>query len=256
LSAQWMVVGAVDGELRELRSRMEGTAPRKIRRGRAWQGAWQGTPFLLVKTGMGPRRARTVVRGLLEEERFRGILSIGYAGALREGWRVGDLIVPEEIVTLPPLQETRHRPDLTLSDRIRAQARARGWPVHGGRMATSNRVVCSADEKRRCGERYGAGSVEMESAVLAELADRASVPLVVIRVVSDEVSFSLPESLALLDHIRRRRVGKIARCLALEPIESWKFLRMMRNARRASRALTRALLEVVMGELDGGDVPR
>ncbi len=249
-STQWMIVGAVDGELKELRSRMEELVPRKLKRGKAWQGAWKGKPFLLVRTGVGPRKARAAVSRLLAAEQFRGIVSIGYAGALKEGWSVGELIIPDEIITLPPLDEKRYLTDRDLAEKVRSRTRSRGWKVHGGRMATSHRIVCSAKEKRHYGEKYQAGSVEMESAVLAGLAEQASIPLLVIRVVSDEAAFSLPESLVLLEYIRKRRIRKIARCIFLEPVQSWKFICMMRNARRASRELTRFLLEEVMEELN------
>jgi len=248
----WMIVGAVDGELKQLRGRMQRVVPRKSRRGRVWQGEWNGNPLILVRTGVGPRKARTAVKHLLAGGRFRGILSIGFAGGLQAGWKVGDLVIPDEILTLPPLPEAKHLPDPSLVERVCRRAGKSRWPFHTGRMLTSNRVICSAREKGRLGATYQAGSVEMESAVLAELARQASLPILVIRVISDEADFSLPESLVLLEYIRKKQVRKVIRCVLTQPAQTVLFLRMMRHVRKASRSLSRFISEEILEELSAG----
>jgi nucleoside phosphorylase len=186
---------------------------------------------------------------------YRGIVSIGYAGALREHCAVGDILLPDEIVSLPPLPKKQHHPDPEMVARARRRAEINRWSFHTGRMLTSHRVVCAAREKRLLGKELAAESVEMESGVLAELAADASLPFLVIRVVSDAASFSLPESIALMDHIRQKRIRSIARCLLTQPVQTFRFLQMMQHTRKASKSLTRILVEEILEDLSGDRVP-
>jgi adenosylhomocysteine nucleosidase len=244
-----MIVGAVDGELKHLRGRLQRVVARKTPRGRVWQGEWKGHPVTLVRTGVGPRKARAAVKHLLANGRFRGILSIGYAGGLQPGWKVGDILIPDEILTLPPIPEATHLPDSRLVERACTRARNHRWAYHSGRMLTSQRVICSAGEKGRLGATYRAGSVEMESAVLAELARQASLPILVIRVVSDEAEDSLPESLAIMEYIRKKQVRRVLRCVITQPVQTARLFRLMRTLRRASRSLTGFITEEILDEL-------
>jgi hypothetical protein len=118
-------------------------------------------------------------------------------------------------------------------------------------MLTTHHVICAAEEKRLLGNRYGAESVEMESGVLAEVAAEASLPFLVVRVISDEAGFSLPDSLALLDHVRKRKIRSIARCVLAQPVQTFRFIQLMRNTRRASESLARFLVEEILEELTG-----
>jgi hypothetical protein len=105
-------------------------------------------------------------------------------------------------------------------------------------MITTNRVISSSDEKERLGREYDAGSVEMESAVIAELAANRSVPFVAVRVVLDEASFSLPDHLEVFRWYRRRQFGKLVRFVAFHPHQFLELLRLGRRSRRASERLT------------------
>jgi hypothetical protein len=105
-------------------------------------------------------------------------------------------------------------------------------------MITANRVISSSDEKGSLGREYDAGSVEMESAVVAELAANQSVPFVVVRVVLDEASFSLPEHLDVLRWWQRREFGKLIRFVAFHPKQFSELLKLRRRSLEASERLT------------------
>ena len=67
------------------------------------QGAWNevefykgdllGKPVLFARTGVGIRRARNGTNYLIQKFRPKLIISAGLGGALRDGLRVGDIIV-------------------------------------------------------------------------------------------------------------------------------------------------------------------
>jgi len=236
--AQWLIAAAVEQEIRGIRELVHGEPELSARKGNAWYGEWRGDPLLLVRTGVGPAKAREGLASFLEGHPCRGIVSTGYAGGLREDYKLGDILVPVEVHSIPPLPEVRLRPDPRLREAVLEAACSGPWKVHTSRMITTNRVISSSDEKGRLGREYDAGSVEMESAVIAELAANRSVPFVAVRVVLDEASFSLPEHLEVLRWWRRRQFGKLVRFVASHPHQFLELLRLGQRSRKASERLT------------------
>jgi hypothetical protein len=82
----------------------------------------------------------------------------------------------------------------------------------------------------------------MESAVIAELAEKASVPFVVVRVVLDEASFSLPDVLKVFRWVRKKQFGKLIPHVAMHPHKLVELLRLLQRSRRASRSLNQLFL--------------
>jgi len=236
--AQWLIAAAVEQEIQGIRELVHGQPELSARKGNAWSGEWRGDPLLLVRTGVGPEKAREELAPFLGGHPCRGIVSTGYAGGLREGYKLGDILVPTEVRSTPPLPAVRFRPDPRLRDAVLEAARSGPWQVHTSPMITTNRVISSSDEKGRLGREYDAGSVEMESAVIAELAANRSVPFVAVRVVLDEASFSLPEHLEALRWWRRRQFGKLVRFVAFHPGPFLELLRLRQRSRKASERLT------------------
>ena len=235
--ARWLITAAVEQEIRGIRLAVQGRPDRSDRNGRVCSGEWRGEPLLLVRTGVGPRKTRDVLAPILSDSRLRGIVSTGYAGALRGEYRLGDILIPAELRTAPPLPEVRLQPDATLRECLLEAARSGPWRVHTDPMVTVDRVIFSSHEKRRLGLSRKAGSVEMESAIIAELAASQSVPFAVVRIVLDEASFSLPDLGKVFRWWRKRQFARLIPYLAVRPHELVALLRLLRRTRRASRGL-------------------
>jgi hypothetical protein len=92
------------------------------------------------------------------------------------------------------------------------------------------------------GLEYDADSVEMESAIVAELAEQASVPFVVVRVVLDEASFSLPDIMPVFRWYRKKQFGKLLPYVVLHPHKLVELLTLLRRSRMATRALNHLFL--------------
>jgi adenosylhomocysteine nucleosidase len=67
-----------------------------------------------------------------------------------------------------------------------------GYPGYVGRFVSTDRIVGSASEKRRFARATDAIGLDMESAALAVEAQRAQVPFVIVRTVSDLLDEDLP----------------------------------------------------------------
>jgi len=247
----WIIAGAVDSELRGIRARLSPGKPGKMKQGEAWVGSWKGEPIRLLRTGVGPRKAaRALESALARGGRSRGVLSIGYAGALRAEYRVGDLVIPGEVRSIAPLPQESFLPDSALFQRVCDAARSSRRAFHTHRMLTSDRVIADSAEKRRLGLTHEAGSVEMESAAVAGVAARLSIPFLAVRVVSDSVTFTLP-NLSFLEALRQRKYGRLARHLVFRPVETVRILQLGRHTRTAAGSLTEFLCAGVLEALAG-----
>ncbi len=148
----------------------------------------RGAPRLqVVRTGIGPRRARRAAARLAATRR-PGLAIAGFAGALAEGLEAGDVVVASE------LRRSDGVPVLECpgAGLIAGMLRRRGVRTHVGPLV-SVRAPASGKARARLAA-TGALAVDMESAWLGPAA--AGTPLVVLRVVLDSAERELWRPLA------------------------------------------------------------
>ncbi len=249
----WLIAAAVDMEIQGLRQRLKHLSQEQVPHGKLWNGLMEEKPLSLARTGVGPKRAVRTVTSLISSRKFKGILSIGFAGALRHEYEVGDLVIPGEIQSIPPLAGKKAFPDPKLFQEACRTATLNGCSFHTDRMITSHRVISTGKEKNQLGERHEAGSVEMESSALAELAEEASLPFLVVRVISDGVSFNMPDTMELLGCWQRREWGGLIRHTLGNPAQTADLIKLGRQARKASKILTRFLAILIPRLTNAGD---
>ena len=145
-----------------------------------------GTHFVkVILTGIGRAGVTTI---LSSDDSGRGetpdlIISSGFAGALRDPLRAGDLVVPREARTLN--NDTRAIADSTLREyAIRAGAASIET------LLTVDHIVQTASEKSRLA--FFGEAVDMESAIIMSAFAVMSVPAITIRAISDAPNEDLP----------------------------------------------------------------
>lgn len=199
----------------------------------------------VVLTGMGQERAQVAIRAAFAL-RPDICISAGLAGALRPGFRPGDVLAARLVSEAgEPLAVASHRDLLS-------EARACGAQVVE-RFVTSKTIVAHAEEKRVLGAE--ADAVEMESyAILAEAA-RHGVPAVAIRAISDAMDFDLPYDFSGADdgqgHIR---AGKVIWRVLQRPSGFPALLRLARDCRIGARKLAE-FLDVYASSLNSRLIP-
>ncbi len=101
-------------------------------------------------------------------------------------------------------------------------------------------VVADAQAKAALFKRSGAVAVDMESAAIGTVAERAGVPFMVIRAVADPASRTIPD--AVIDGIEasgRVRIRALAPMLLRQPGLAADLLQLRRDMRSACTALAR-----------------
>jgi len=153
--------------------RIERLALRAGARGRADSSA----PVVVLRTGMGPRRAERAVTEALDDPALRhaAVLTSGFCAGLAPGMRPGDVVVADS---------TAH------AESLAAVLKAAGHTVHLGPLAESDHVVRGAE--RSVLRATGAIAVDMESAAMLRAALTKGVRrLAAARVVVDTPEYEL-----------------------------------------------------------------
>ena len=166
----------------------------------AYEGHIGGSAVVLSISGVGRARAETATRMILEEVRPASMLSLGFAGGLIPGQRVGDLVVAETMLSVRGLRSGGHESlgvdPIASNDALSESARqvlAHTQLRHqAGASVTASRVVSEPEEKRRLGEATGALAVEMESYWTAAVCGEFGVPFLAARSIVDDLDSPLP----------------------------------------------------------------
>lgn len=184
--------------------------------------------------GIGPSFAERAARTLVDRG-VNALVSWGIAGGLDPALEPGDTLLPQNIRSA--------RGDVFAVDE--------GWrsrlietlgPVaRAGTLIESGRVVARAEDKAALFRETGAAAVDMESAAIAAVARETSLPFVVLRVVCDPASGSLPPAaLVAVDQSGRSRPLSLARSLIRRPGQVLALLTLQRQTNAAFAALREA----------------
>lgn len=169
-----------------------------------WTGFSGNRELKLVKLGVGPRRAADALEQAIAALNPESVYVTGYAGALDPLLKIGDLVAVKDARLLR--QETWGAPihDLDFSaarplagaEQLVAAGRSAGLAVLSGTALTMPCVVGAPEHKRVLFERFRAALVDMETAALAAVADRAGIRLHCVRAISDEADDDFLASLS------------------------------------------------------------
>lgn len=200
---------------------------------------------LTVETGIGPHRTERALEWLFSGPALGGVayrpklvLSAGFAGALRDDLRVGDVVLATEVA-----DPGGHRWPTTWPGDLPPGE----WhpPLHRGRLLGGSKLVAVPEEKRALGQTNAALAVDMESATVARLCTRAGVPFGCVRAISDETATALsPRLVSLLSAGRVSPLGT-AGAVIRQPGLVPQLWRLARHTRLAAGQLGIAIGELL-----------
>jgi adenosylhomocysteine nucleosidase len=176
---------------------------------------------VVVCGGMGFEAARRATEAIIALYRPSVVLSVGFAGALDEKLRVGDLLQPHYVVD--------------------ARDGSRTDTGSGIGILISSPTVASAEQKAKLAKSYGAQAVDMEAAAVAKGAEARGVRFGVIKAISDEVGFAMPPMDRFIAADGSFRARSFAFYAASRPFIWPDVLRLAQNSAKAARALSARL---------------
>ncbi len=164
-----------------------------------YQGYLNEQPLTLVQGGVGRENAIKATRCLLESTKVDLLISSGVAGGIRQGLKVGDLVVAERVGYSKQSdfdgKELQLESDYMCSKKVvQLSEQLNGdleFVLHIGNLLTVDKVINKAKTKRNIGDHNSFLAVEMESAAVAEVARKNEVEFAAIRSISDDIDDDL-----------------------------------------------------------------
>ena len=186
---------------------------------------WQSDRAIVVCAGMGRERVTLALQLAESRGPLRSVISVGYAGALREGMQIDGVYWPSIVID----GQTGER-----------------FPCEDGEgvLVTADHVV-GRDEKLKLAIQWNADMVDMEAATVAKLAKVRDLPFRTVRAISDPVDGNLPDFSRFTDIRGGFRSGSFAMYVALHPWLIPTTIRLGKQSARASQAIAAALLQVL-----------
>ena len=177
--------------------------------------------------GMGPVPARIATDTVYKQcgGQVRSILSVGYAGALRPGLKIADLIEPKKIIC-------------AADDTEIINSRGTGILVSAG-------AVAGVDAKKMMSQKHGADAIDMEAYSVADVARIYGIPFRAMKVISDEFDFRMPPMGRFIDDLGRFHKTSFAIYAAMRPWIWPTVAQLGRNSSRATNALCERLRQEV-----------
>jgi adenosylhomocysteine nucleosidase len=214
-----------------------------------FRGTWlgRGPEMLLVQTGMGKHRAQAAARHLIAHYPITTLVSLGFAGALTNELRAGDVVLYSAV----------HYADAAVSQQgaycVSDDLLARSTGALEGVAVnifckpgvTVPHAVLSPEEKGELADAFDASVVDMESYWISEVASEAKIPFVIIRSVSDTRSERLLPFEQMMDEEGNVLWSAAAGYFLRHPRHLAVVSRLYRNARVAQRSLGISIDRVV-----------
>ncbi len=150
--------------------------------------------LLCVRSGIGAENA-TAAACWLADHGATALIVVGVSGGLDPVLRAGDLIIPEIIIEEPDVSEwnkDKRVIDVSIADLLSNLLISQGITVHRGMLVTSPNPILTPREKSAVFIKYGARSIDMESASVCRVAHDQNLPFLVIRSVIDTATTDIP----------------------------------------------------------------
>jgi len=186
-------------------------------------------------SGMGAQRAERAANNLLKHG-AAALLSWGTAAGLAPNVSPGSLVVPGVVISTDQCSYPTHP---TWHERLFRRLKD-CVDLSQGALAESATVLKSSTEKRILFERTGAIAADMESRSVADVAQEAHIPFMVIRAIADPADRTIPQGLLwALDESGELNGLALLNGLMKHPAELFDMIRLGWNFRAAHITLSK-----------------
>ena len=185
-------------------------------------------------TGVGEKVCRQRVAEFLQDQQFDLLISTGFAGALSDELKVGDLLLAKNFSTV----------ELT-----EVGSSFSRLPIHEADLLTVRALIDSNDERNKIARTSGAAAVDMETEFIARACAEHGIPLLSLRVITDTPSEPFPAPPNVLFDIEQQqtRFLTVATFFIARPNRVPQLIQFARRIARVRKILASALFDVMRG---------
>ena len=223
------VVASMDREVSGLRKALQEGSPMSS----------QEVPVLIHVTGVGKERALAGVKALLDRPaRLNSILSMGFAGALREGLDAGDLVISGRVYDggMGGVLDCDANL-LSIAKGLLESSSALRYFIADS--LTVPRMVCTRAEKTKLARATSAWAVSMEDYWIGTAAIERGIPFLSVRSVLDSSDQDVPPFVAHLGDMGALKQGLTVAARGLtRPWEVPRIAGLSRQVTKAQDSLT------------------
>jgi adenosylhomocysteine nucleosidase len=192
--ARIAIFAATVWEVSAVRAALPGAEARRVDGRRIFAASVGGREYWLTRTGVGHEKAARTASWMLSQAPFDLAISTGFACALVPA-DIGGLLVGQDATAVQPGSADQSGPHQTPGaerEAFLAFVAEHAPDARLGKFLSVDRIVGRASDKMEYARVTGAIGLDMESAALALESQRAGVPFVIVRTVSDLVDEDLP----------------------------------------------------------------
>jgi len=207
-----------------------------------------GRSLTIIQSGMGVQKAAAATNELIRYATPRILISAGFAGGVRKGLAVGDVVLAGQSLALSEgvLSDAGTLGSESLLAALAEHFSGHPFRIAGGTTITTRSIVRKRTADQQIAQEIVNPVLDMETSAVAETAARNGIPLVAIRAISDaaeeELLFSLDE---ITDRNQNIRIRKVLITIAKNPCILPQMLRLAKNSKRAGSNLAIVLERLV-----------
>jgi nucleoside phosphorylase len=186
----------------------------------------------VLHTGVGEKFCRQRVARFLQDQQFDLLISTGFAGALRDDLKVGDLLLAKNFSTI----DLNERSSMLSS-----------FPIHMADLLTVSALIDSSEEREKIARASGAAAVDMETEFIARDCAEHGIPLLSLRVITDTPRQPFPAPMKVLFDMERQRTDyrQLSSYVLKNPATFWRLIQFGIRVADARKLLTDAIVHLV-----------
>ena len=206
------VIGAMDEEISGIRNNLKNSKTIQKNDFVITKGTLGDKNIILIKSGVGKVAASTTTQFIIDNYKPVYTVNIGIAGSLSPDIKAGDIIIANRLVQhdfdvtafgnpkgyidngVEPNKPTIFNSDKKLVEKFKKELELnQNKNIKLCTIATGDIFVNQEKQKRAIRDEFNADAIDMESAAIAQTAQRNNVPLIVIKTISDSENNSVSE---------------------------------------------------------------
>lgn len=200
------IIGAMDLEVEELKSKMSVANIIKKAKMDFYEGTLNGAEVVIVRCGIGKINAALCVQILADVFSVSHIINTGVAGSLNATLDIGDILISKDALhhdmdvtifgyalgEVPQMGFREFKADENLIALAKASCEKVNPDLHTlvGRVVSGDQFISSKEVKERLISTFQGDCAEMEGASIAHGAYLNDIPFVIIRAISDKADDS------------------------------------------------------------------